>query len=1547
MSVILGSDVARLVLGYLQDEELHTAAIEFCKTSSYLKEDYDWLQRGYSVCKISDLCLMDVIREHCEIKCAVNEYMDSLPQSERQTLKIQKTLSGKVNCIIGLLTNTFKPNSRKRPYSMISSTEATQSNDLPGYEPPLKERRLSQKLILRRDFTPKQNPAFSAALKQNVQDAYFHEDQVDENALADQVNNAEKSRLETSRYPIFTETILENTQFQNVLVDNINRILETSADRVDVSVENTNDSMNNNSLQEQVKHAIDNIILSTEQDPTFQQVLDDVVQHTAIQEQTIRATTSNDDATDTYEKVESPLPLKQRLRNRSQDKPRPNYNEIDQSTKKKPRKGKVEVISNEIVSSDIFHASTTVRENYVPLNQLLYLNSDRNATNFGQEVVYVNVDVPTCSQFRIDADTPMFLQNISLANSEGTTSLAPGSIISLPVIGQIESVPPIQSMVPNIIIKDIMEVNKDKQVERSIKISPSVSQTKRNLSVPKRQSHVRSLNFTSSEELANERLSNKKENVVKSEAVCDDVSSKSNEKPSLEEVDHQQDSSDAVDFSKEFDEATVISVELSPTETTKPLSLRVEKSNGSEKKKPQTRQQCQKDLDMWNRLRLMNKNEFDNYLRETVAVEANKAATGAKKGKKKKSKRPAKAKVLNVSAETAIAGKKLEKALESAQKTAPQESSSSECSNKTNDQEQLKCNESSASTERNDRNKPCSPTKRSAVRKRLIQIKLPASAKKKQNISQRNIAKIPEKQTEDTVETTTAQNTRIDPSEIVDIDLISPINHPNQEPNVVVVKSGVNLNNFLETPFKDDSSPFKFPITPGITVSSCTKTPGVRRLKDYDSLIKYSEYPTPSFAITPGRTKTPLSQSSSQKDGSSYNRATDYSSSSSYYKPDESDDVDKNIEVLIKENRDQTHTSSLGVEPHQIINTCNDQSISEEEVSDSSSSCSSSSDTSSSSSSSSNHSITLPDVDTKNDALPATTVKSVNTLNQLKLEEVRLRTMDMLKTDKKTERFRKPKTKTAIQRKNVIEMMAMMRKPLQGSKITGISTPKIAAKVLPKNVNKPNPKGNSTPSKRKIATPRRVIYLDYKEAARTNLRVSQDRKQAEQPTDKTTDALKIVQLSHSERPATTAETIDEIENHIAKTCESSSDTQIQELDNKVEVTDNTSKTQTVPSSSSARAILVRELFGDGTMSDSDFMDTPIKKKRIISSETVDVKKVSAKSETEHENLAAKTSDVSSVENFIADNTETNEPKNNERNVTKKDFVNDSSFTDTNSEKSEGKLINVEDSSVEQSIIKESTRADAPNSVVAHTNAKYSDDPAMGPTEHFPATKKYEKVQTQDETNDSQSESDDDDDDYDDCTLIPSLPISNSANRIYHSVVSDTQECVMKLISQSPDLRPLATFLNGRKILMETCDEVILFDSAPNINPTISKGMKSIPNKRKGVKIRRGEKTETTERKVPKMISHGKLTHDGTNNSGCEKNARFNIVAKHKRPQDASSQPSFSRDQRKVVSTLDEKQKSTGASTEVTTARVTKIPPLLKDMDINKVLGKIHPSKEIA
>lgn len=129
-----------------------------------------------------------------------------------------------------------------------------------------------------------------------------------------------------------------------------------------------------------------------------------------------------------------------------------------------------------------------------------------------------------------------------------------------------------------------------------------------------------------------------------------------------------------------------------------------------------------------------------------------------------------------------------------------------------------------------------------------------------------------------------------------------------------------------------------------------------------DSIFKNPQWPTPNFPITPGAmfsSLTPLKDVlSPRSDDVVYgapNRPTDYSSSSSYYKPDESDGVDRQIQASIQstlKNSDVCSADDLD-ESSKIDDTTQNTSRSSSSSSSSSSDSSSDSDSDSDSSSSS------------------------------------------------------------------------------------------------------------------------------------------------------------------------------------------------------------------------------------------------------------------------------------------------------------------------------------------------------------------------------------------------------------------------------------------------------------------------------------------------------------------------------------------------------------------------------------------------------------------
>lgn len=90
MAVLMGSDIAKLVLGknyiqwlrfrvifdqilfrfpeYLRSEEQTDAYMAFCKNSPHLREEYEWIIKGYRCCQLFGVSLVDLLKESYEMK---------------------------------------------------------------------------------------------------------------------------------------------------------------------------------------------------------------------------------------------------------------------------------------------------------------------------------------------------------------------------------------------------------------------------------------------------------------------------------------------------------------------------------------------------------------------------------------------------------------------------------------------------------------------------------------------------------------------------------------------------------------------------------------------------------------------------------------------------------------------------------------------------------------------------------------------------------------------------------------------------------------------------------------------------------------------------------------------------------------------------------------------------------------------------------------------------------------------------------------------------------------------------------------------------------------------------------------------------------------------------------------------------------------------------------------------------------------------------------------------------------------------------------------
>lgn len=1239
-----------------------------------------------------------------------------------------------------------------------SSPEATQSRDLPGH----KRARMSSSTLQNENTPAAANVVPICSLSTIKKPLSVRNDESESD------NRSEEQFTEVPTIQELSETILENSEFQNVLVQNINRIIE-SPDQIIGSQANQNASSSNTIVvQEQIETAVSNIIKITEQDPLFDSLINDLFYNKPDAGNNRKPNASTSTPQKSEENDASNIPIKQRLRQRkSAIVGQANNNkssEKSKTTRKRDINKNVTVLSNQTIYKpekatkkqddipappvsqvfvvDPISGTITAQPQVLEPIGTVATTTTTNTSSVNTDNYFIGLNPHQSYQIMGTWQSVMVNNsgnNITYTDNPNQHYFEPGSIINLDAINApavtndteaSQSLQPYVSKIDDEVleaVKNIPMTSTKLQIQDLIvskaetpPVSVHLSDIRnKSLSTPRRSSHIRVLDF-------NDALPGNTEAVRSRLDIFTDAANRtplntsgmnttipSSAPPKLSlhsgpeatssivllnDAILPQESSDTNHFGRDIDEDTVVSVELSipdtparPQTNRMPRQLSACKSSKAKATSPQQlrksnrrlssvvsapaqaiqdAKKVDKKMQEWQRLRAVKPAEWDTHMREEICS-SGETSTYKRVPRKKKQKIVKNTSTLQVSMESK----------DSTIRTISPDSSLTE------EHGQLLA-DALASAKKN----PAEPDPLQAIAGD------PGISVLDSHVADTNIKQLPKRAKPNKIKITpsvkkcraliTSKKQKQQPNDEI---IITPMDTINKTlPNTSLIGYSSNLAKLLETPYKEAASEC-IPNTPRFDpLDKSQETPLLKQIRfqsDSMSTIKCSQFPTPSFPITPGFGLTPLSKECSPRSGGYSTRQTDYSSSSSYYRPDESDDVDKNLELLIRTGRihDVVPTAitinkppfvEISVKPS-VEPTVNSNSTHELDI-DSSMNCSDSSDSSTSQSSSSGSScsasssssegnemdnidenapIIVSDLTT--DIQPAQselvkneqqelisilespvqskthtsaltksqTKREMQERNQLELEKKRSRMITSLKVSPPMEKF-KPKCALVNQKGKLARQQGL-------SAAVASAQQKPISYAMPSTSNSAHPTilATVTPSKRKVATPRKVIRHNpittnsadaISFVTKTDIEAKQnlsaelnDNKIEKKTTQRSEDAaLCTMQTKHIAEAKKTniSENIKRIKSSTLEvrcskltsrstaSCASTTRPAPTKTSKAVIVKEvNTDKTypSTIPTRLSRKSIDTRDklihCFGEGTLSDSDFMETPVKK----------------------------------------------------------------------------------------------------------------------------------------------------------------------------------------------------------------------------------------------------------------------------------------------------------------------------------------------------------------
>ncbi|XP_047096806.1 protein NPAT [Schistocerca piceifrons] len=386
METLLPSEVARLVLGYLQDN-CEDAARIFLEQSSHLAECLELAKQGRKyTTKVMGNSLIDLLQEYCAVHCLVSERSQKLPENAAEQLKQSASLVQKLKFLIDasksgqtfLLSITVPsqgsasqtgstPASSGRSKSWLQcSSERAKRSGVRSQKSKEKDdksvRRSSNNSV---EATPLHSlPGLSPAgncWNSSRDRADSNDDQADapgcspsscstprrkgpppRKKLSTSLSKLKKTHSEENDsnesvdIALLQQALLENKQLHEKIAENINRVMRipsdgTSESQLPVAPPPESLPVPCDGMMNELDQAIKTIVHQTEQDPLFESFLEEILG--PIEEEVSSSPAAGDCESDTEETGSgSPHPREAAAEEESLNTPRTSHSVDEEST---------------------------------------------------------------------------------------------------------------------------------------------------------------------------------------------------------------------------------------------------------------------------------------------------------------------------------------------------------------------------------------------------------------------------------------------------------------------------------------------------------------------------------------------------------------------------------------------------------------------------------------------------------------------------------------------------------------------------------------------------------------------------------------------------------------------------------------------------------------------------------------------------------------------------------------------------------------------------------------------------------------------------------------------------------------------------------------------------------------------------------------------------------------------------------------------------------------------------------------------------------------